>query len=80
MSRKKKTRRLKDRLSVKTGSKKNFLKDGQKGQIPSKNRLAKHSRQKSAYEKHLAGESGKEKAEEVTEIVEEPEEGDDKEE
>lgn len=53
MSRKKKTRRLKDKLSVKTGSKKNFLKAGQKGRIPSKNRLAKHQRQKSAYEKHL---------------------------
>lgn len=54
MSRKKKTRRLKDKLSVKTGSKKNFLAPGQKGQIPSKNKLAKHKkRTKSAYQKYL---------------------------
>ena len=57
MSRKKKTRRLKDKLTVKTGSRKNFLKPGQKGRIPSKNRLAKHQRQKSAYEKHLEQQS-----------------------
>lgn len=54
MSRKKKTRRLRDKLSVKTGSKKNFLAPGQKGQIPSKNKLAKHKKRTlSAYQKHL---------------------------
>lgn len=54
MSRQKKTRRLKGKLKVKTGSRKNFIEPGQKGKIPAPNRLAKHQRQPSAYEKSLA--------------------------
>lgn len=54
MSRQKKTRRLKGKLKVKTGSRKNFIEPGQKGKIPAPNRLAKHQRQPSAYEKFLA--------------------------
>lgn len=57
MSRQKKTRRLKGKLNVKTGSRKNFIEPGQKGKIPAPNRLAKHRRQPSAYEKFLAAQS-----------------------
>jgi hypothetical protein len=54
MSRDKKTRRLKGKLNVKTGSKKNFILDNDMGKIPSKNKLAKHKhRLKSAYQKSL---------------------------
>ncbi len=54
MSRRRKTRRLKDKLSIKTGSKKDFIPRGQKGRIASRNTLAKHRRrQKSAFEKHI---------------------------
>ncbi|WLD59582.1 hypothetical protein NFC81_07315 [Salinispirillum sp. LH 10-3-1] len=54
MSREKKSRRLKGKLDIKTGSKKNFIERGQKGRIPSKNKLAKHGdKQQSAYKKHL---------------------------
>lgn len=54
MSRTKKSRRLKDKLDIKTGSKKNFIERGQKGRIPSKNKLAKHpDKLKSAFKKHL---------------------------
>lgn len=54
MSRRKKTRSLKGKLNVKTGSKKDFIGRGEKGQIPTHNRLAKHKkRQKSAYQKYL---------------------------
>lgn len=54
MSRRKKSRSLKGKLNVKTGSKKDFIGQGEKGQIPSHNRLAKHKkRQKSAYQKYL---------------------------
>ncbi|WP_108125378.1 hypothetical protein [Saccharospirillum mangrovi] len=54
MSRRKKTRSLKGKLNVKTGSKKDFIARGEKGQIPTHNRLAKHKkRQKSAYQKYL---------------------------
>lgn len=54
MSRKKKSRKLSDKITVKTGSKKNFIEPGQKGRIPSKNKLAKHrNRPKSAYQKYL---------------------------
>lgn len=54
MSRTKKSRSLKGKLNVKTGSKKDFIAQGEKGQIPSHNRLAKHKkRQKSAYQKYL---------------------------
>lgn len=54
MSRSKKTRRMKDKIGLKTGSKKDFIKDGEKGKIPSHNRLAKHKkRQKSAYQRFL---------------------------
>lgn len=66
MSRKKKTRSLKDKLTVKTGSRKNFLKPGQKGQIPSKNKLAKHTqRQKSAYEKFLEQQAQQENTDDI---------------
>lgn len=54
MSRKKKSRSLKGKLNVKTGSKKDFIGKGEKGRIPTHNRLAKHKkRQKSAYQKYL---------------------------
>lgn len=54
MSRSKKTRTMKGKLNIKTGSKKDFFKEGEKGNIPSHNRLAKHKkRQKSAYQQFL---------------------------
>lgn len=54
MSRSKKTRRIKGKLNVKTGSRKDFIKPGEKGKIPSKNKLKKHkNRPKSAYQKYL---------------------------
>lgn len=54
MSRDKKNRRLKGKLTVKTGSKKNFIGDGELGKIPSKNKLAKHkTRLKSAFQKGI---------------------------
>lgn len=54
MSRKKKSRSLKDKLNVRTGSKQDFIGKGEKGRIPTHNRLAKHKkRQKSAYQKYL---------------------------
>lgn len=55
MARSKKTRRLKDRVSVKTGSKKDFIKQGERGKIPSHNRLEKHKKKKlkSAYQRYL---------------------------
>ncbi|MHA7878175.1 MAG: hypothetical protein ACX931_00155 [Saccharospirillum sp.] len=60
MSRKKKSRSLKGKLNIKTGSKKDLIGRGEKGKIPSHNRLAKHKkRQQSAYQKHLAATSGK---------------------
>lgn len=60
MSRIKKSRSLKDRLGIKTGSKKTFISKGDKGKIPSKNRLAKHrNRSKSAYAKFLEENRGK---------------------
>ncbi len=60
MSRRKKSRSLKDRLGIKTGSKKTFISKGDKGKIPSKNRLAKHkNRSKSAYAKFLEENRGK---------------------
>lgn len=51
----KKGRTLKERVSIKTGSKKDFIKQGEKGKIPSHNRLDKHrrSKQKSAYQRFL---------------------------
>lgn len=58
MSRRKKSRTLKGKLAIKTGSKKDFYRDDEKGKIPSHNRLAKHkkNRQKSAYQQHLQAE------------------------
>lgn len=54
MSRSKKSRTMKGKLSIKTGSKKDFIQQGEKGKIPSHNRLAKHKkRQKSAYQQFL---------------------------
>lgn len=54
MSRRKKSRTMKDKIGVKTGSKKDFIKQGEKGKIPSHNRLSKHKkRQKSAYQRFL---------------------------
>lgn len=54
MSRTKKSRSLKDRLNVKTGSKKDFIDRSENGKIPSHNRLAKHkNRPKSAYQRHI---------------------------
>lgn len=54
MSRGKRNRTMKGKLDIKTGSKKSFIKDGEKGKIPSHNRLAKHkNRQKSAYQRFL---------------------------
>ncbi|MBU2863174.1 hypothetical protein QWZ13_10690 [Reinekea marina] len=55
MSRSKGSRTMKGKLGIKTGSKKDFIKQGEKGKIPTHNRLEKHkkSRQKSAYQKFL---------------------------
>lgn len=54
MPRQKKSRRLKGKLDIKTGSKKNFIATEDKGKIPSKNKLKKHkNKPKSAYQKHL---------------------------
>ena len=54
MSRVKKSRSLKNKLKIKTGSKKSFIAGEDLGKIPSKNKLAKHKkRQKSAYQKYL---------------------------
>ena len=55
MARSKKTRTMKNKLSVKTGSKKDFIKQGEKGKIPSHKRLDKHkkTKQKSAYQQFL---------------------------
>lgn len=54
MSRGKKSRTMKGKLNIKTGSKKDFIKEGELGKIPSKNRLAKHKkRQKSVYHRFL---------------------------
>ncbi len=55
MARSKKSRRLKDKIGVKTGSKKDFIKQGELGKIPSHNRLDKHKKhkQKSAYQRYL---------------------------
>lgn len=54
MSRRKKSRSLKDKLNIKTGSKKDFIEKGEQGRIPSKNKLAKHKkRQKSAYQRFI---------------------------
>ncbi|MEJ2042936.1 MAG: hypothetical protein P8X89_06650 [Reinekea sp.] len=54
MSRSKKSRTMKGKLGVKTGSKKDFIKEDEKGKIPSHNRLSKHkNRQKSAYQRFL---------------------------
>ena len=56
MPRKSKSRSLKGLLGVKTGSKKDFIKQGEMGKIPSHNRLEKHKhkRMKSAYQQFLA--------------------------
>lgn len=54
MSRRKKSRSLKSKINVKTGSKKDFVSESDKGRIPSHNRLAKHkNRQKSAYQRFI---------------------------
>ncbi len=55
MSRRKKSRTMKGKLDIKTGSKKNFIKQGEMGKIPSHNRLDKHkkTKQKSAYQRFL---------------------------
>jgi len=55
MPRKSKSRSLKGLLGVKTGSKKDFIKQGDMGKIPSHNRLEKHKhkRMKSAYQQFL---------------------------
>ena len=54
MSRKKKSRSLKNKLQIKTGSKRSFIASEDLGKIPSKNKLSKHKkRQKSAYQKYL---------------------------
>jgi hypothetical protein len=55
MARGKKSRTMKNKLGIKTGSKKDFIKQGEKGKIPSHNRLEKHkkTKQKSAYQQFL---------------------------
>ena len=65
MSRQKKTRSMKGKLNIKTGSRKNFIEPGQKGKIPAPNRLAKHRRIPSAYEKFLAAQAAEASAEET---------------
>ena len=55
MSRSNKSRTMKGKLGIKTGSKKDFIKQGEMGKIPSHNRLEKHrkTKQKSAYQRFL---------------------------
>lgn len=55
MSRRKKSRTMRGKLNVKTGSKKDFIQQGELGKIPSHNRLEKHKKkkQKSAYQRYL---------------------------
>ena len=54
MSHSKKNRRIKGKLDIKTGSKKSFINSSELGNMPSKNKLAKHkNRQKSAYQKSI---------------------------
>jgi len=55
MARSKKSRGLKGKIAVKTGSKKDFIKQGEMGKIPSHNRLTKHKgkKLKSAYQMFL---------------------------
>ena len=54
MSRSKKSRSIKSKVNIKTGSKKALIDDRDRGKIASKNKLKKHKkRQKSAYQKHL---------------------------
>jgi len=54
MSHSKKTRKLKGKLDIKTGSKKSFINPSELGKMPSKNKLSKHkNRQKSAYQKFI---------------------------
>lgn len=63
MARTKKTRRLKSLVSLKTGSKQDLIKAGEKGKIPSKNKLSKHkNKPKSAYAKYLAENGLKDKS------------------
>jgi len=59
MSRSKKTRSLKSVVSLKTGSKSKILdEEGNRGRIPSKNKLSKHKKKpKSAYAKSLSEKS-----------------------
>jgi len=79
MSRSKKSRTLKARIGVKTGSKKDFIKQGEMGKIPSHNRLEKHkkNKQKSAYQLSLEEtggtdtSSGQNKVDQRLEIAEE---------
>ena len=60
MSRTKKSRTMKNKLNIQTGSKRAFIVQGDMGKIPSKNKLSKHkNRQKSAYQKHLEEEKNK---------------------
>jgi len=54
MSRSKKSRSIKSKVNIKTGSKKALIDDRDRGKIASKNKLKKHKkRQKSAYQKHV---------------------------
>jgi len=72
MSHSKKTRRLKGKLDIKTGSKKSFINPSELGKMPSKNKLAKHkNRQKSAYQKFI--ESQSDAADKDNELTEKPE-------
>jgi len=73
MSRSKKSRSLKSKVSLKTGSKSKILdEDGNRGKIPSKNKLSKHKKKpKSAYAKAMS-EKGKNKEPEAIKVVPHP--------
>ena len=73
MSRSKKSRSLKSKVSLKTGSKSKILdEDGNRGKIPSKNTLSKHKKKpKSAYAKAMS-EKGKKNEPEAIKVVPHP--------
>ena len=73
MSRSKKSRSLKSKVSLKTGSKSKILdEDGNRGNIPSKNKLSKHKKKpKSAYAKAMSA-KGKSNEPEAIKVVPHP--------
>ena len=71
MSRSKKSRSLKSVVSLKTGSKSKILdEEGNRGRIPSKNKLSKHKKKpKSAYAKAMSEKSKSKESEPIKILV-----------